>query len=246
MKISNKTIVVTGGSSGIGLEMCKRFLESGNKVITCSRSIVRLQEAKQLLPDLIVYQCDISKKNQCEEFSCWIKENHPETSLLINNAAVVSKTNFIEDTAVLDKLDFEIATNLIAPIRLIKLFYPILIQNNEPAIINVTTGLIFAPRAIYNFYNATKSALHSFTQTLRFQLKEENIKIIEVMFPVVDTPWHNGKVPKMAISVKKAVNEMIQSVQKGKTEIRISKVKLLYIFSRIAPDFVFKKMNSLS
>ena len=246
MEISNSTIIITGGSSGIGFEMCRQLIQRRNKIIICSRSSDKLALAKKQLPDLLIYQCDISQQAECVSFAEWIIQNHPETNVLINNAAIVSCTNFVEDELILEKMNDEVATNLTAPIRLIKLLYPILIRNNNSKIINITTGLIYVPRTIYTFYNATKSALHSFTQVLRSQLQNEEIQIIEVMFPAVDTPWHKGNSPKIAITAEKAVSEMLKGITSGKVEIRVSKVRLLYFISRVAPKFAFKKINNVS
>jgi uncharacterized oxidoreductase len=246
MEISNSTVVITGGSSGIGFEMCRQLIKKGNKIITCSRSLEKLTAAQKQLPDLIIYQCDIAQETACKAFAEWITENHPEANVLINNAAIVTKTHFIEDSSALENLNKEIAVNFIAPLRLIKLLYPVLMQNNNPKIINITTGLVYVPRAIYTFYNAAKAALHSFTQVLGLQLKDENILIIEVLFPVVDTPWHDGNPPKIAITPEKAVTEMLKGISRNETEIRVSKVKLLYFIYRLAPKFAFNKMNNIS
>lgn len=246
MKITNSTIVITGGSSGIGFEMCKQFLKQGNTVITCSRSVEKLKEAQKMLPDLIIYPCNIASEHECEVFAKWIEASYPQVNILINNAAIIHRTAFIEDDLILQKMDDEVSTNFEAPVRLIKLLYPILIKNKNSKVINITTGLVYVPRGVYTFYNAVKSALHSFTQVLRYQLKNEPIQIIEVLFPVVNTPWHNGKPPKIAISSEKAVAEMFKGLAKNKLEIRISKVKLLYLLFRIAPHFAFKKINSLN
>jgi uncharacterized oxidoreductase len=246
MEISNSTIIITGGSSGIGFEMCRQLIKRGNKVITCSRSLEKLTAVKKQLPDLIIYQCDIAQETECRVFTEWIIRNHPQVNVLINNAAIVSQTNFTEDDFILEKMKNEMATNLLAPIRLIKFLYPVLIQNSNSKIINITTGLVYIPRTIYTFYNASKAALHSFTQVLREQVKNENIKIIEVLFPAVDTPWHNGNPPKIAISPEKAVTKMLKGIARNKIEIRIAKVRLLYLLFRFLPQFAFKKINNIS
>lgn len=246
MEISNSTVIITGGGSGIGFEMCRQLIERRNKIIICSRSSDKLALAKKQLPDLLIYQCDITQESECVSFAEWISKNHPDANVLINNAAIVSTTNFVEDELILKKMNDEVATNLIAPIRLIKLLYPILIKNSNSKIINITTGLIYVPRTIYTFYNATKSALHSFTQVLRSQLQNEKVQIIEVIFPAVDTPWHKGNTPKIAITAEKAVSEMLKGITSGKVEIRVSKVRLLYFISRITPKFAFKKINNVS
>src|SRR5690606_28607972 len=175
----------------------------------------------------------------------WIHKNHPDLNILINNAALAHNTSFLDTENILEKLKLEVDTNLIAPIRLIKHLHPVLEKNKNPTIINITTGLVYVPKADYPFYNATKSALHSFTQVLRIQLKGSNFRVIEVLFPAVKTPWHKGEPPKIAITVEKAVNEMMKGLEKGIAEIKVSKVKILYNLSRIAPGFALKKINNL-
>ncbi|WP_433835858.1 SDR family oxidoreductase [Flavobacterium anhuiense] len=245
MEILNSTIVITGGSSGLGLEMCRQLIKKGNKIITCSRSLEKLQNAKKELPELIIYKCDISQESECEGFAEWLRINHADLNVLVNNAAIANKIDFVNDLSSLEKMTQEFLINFHAPIHLIKLLYPLLIQNQNSRIVNITTGLVYVPRVIYPFYNASKVALHFFTQVLRSQLKEEKIKIIEVLFLAVDTPWHEGNPPKIAITAEKAISEMLEAISKNKTEIRIAKVKLLYLLYRIAPSFALKKINSL-
>jgi len=246
MKLSGNTILITGGSSGIGLECSRQFTQMGNKVLVCGRSIEKLKEAQRQIPGLEIFQCDLSDKNQCNDLVNWIKKEHPKLNLLINNAAIVHKAGFIETDGILKMAEKETETNFLAPIRLINLLYPLLSTNVNPCIVNVTTGLIYSPRADYPFYNATKAALHSFTQILRLQLSKSVVEVIEVIYPAVNTPWHKGNPPKIAISPREAVYEMIKGLKKGKPEIRIAKVKLLYVISRIAPKFASKKINSLN
>lgn len=245
MNLTGNTVLITGGSSGLGLELSKELVRLKNNVIICGRSDQKLEQAKQKIPGLEIYQCDLSTEAGCIELAEWIKRNHPGLNVLVNNAALVHKTNFMEDDQSLAKAEQEIQTNLVAPVRLSKLLYPVINSNRDPVIINITTGLAFVPRAVYPIYNATKAALHSFTKVIRHQLAGGNIKIIEVMFPAVDTPWHSGNPPKIAISPEKAIYEMIKGLQKGKAEIKVGKVKLIYALSRIAPNFAFRKINRL-
>lgn len=245
MAFQNNTVLITGGSSGIGLQLAKLLTEKNNRVIICGRSEDKLAKAKKLIPGLITITCDISDKSECFKLAAFVKEHYPECNVLINNAAIVHLTNFYEDEQMIDRAELEIRTNLIAPVVLSKIFIPIIEKNPAPKIINITSGLAYIPRAVYPVYNATKAALHSFTQVLRMQLKERNIEITEVMFPAVDTPWHKGNPPAIAISAEKAVSEMIEKLEKGEREIKVGKVKLLYMLSRLAPGFATKKMNQL-
>jgi uncharacterized oxidoreductase len=245
MKIKNSTVLITGGSSGIGLELSRVFIQKGNKVIICGKSNEKLQAAKKMIPKLITYQCDLSDSKECTDFAKKIQENHPDLNILINNSAIVTKIDFFNDENAIELAEKEYQTNLIAPIRLIKLLYATINKNESTAIINITTGLIYAPRFIYPFYNSSKSALHSFTQTIRIRLKDEKTKVIEVMFPAVDTPWHKGTPPKIAIGADKAVSEMINGLETGKSEIRVGGAKILYLISRLAPSFALKKVNEI-
>jgi uncharacterized oxidoreductase len=246
MNLHNNTILITGGSSGIGFELAERLTKENNKVLICGRSLKKLEEAKTGLPELDYFQCDLSNPQECIKLVKWVAENHPECNVLINNAAIVHTESFREDELAIEKAEAEVQTNLMAPIRLAKYFIPLLEQNKNPQIINITTGLVYAPKAAYPFYNATKAALHSFTQVLRIQLEASPIEVTEVMFPAVDTPWHNGHPPKIAIPAEKAVDEMIRGLQKQKPEIRVAKAKLIYLLSRMFPGFALRKINSLA
>jgi len=246
MKLSGNTILITGGSSGIGLELSKRLINNQNKVIICGRSPQKLERAKAELPQLETIQCDLSQKEQCKALAQEVMEKYPETNVLINNAALVHKVDFLTTDHIMEMAEQEVETNFLAPLRLIHFLYPQLQQNADAHIINVTTGLIYTPRADYPFYNATKAALHSFTQVFRSKTETGKVRTVEVMFPAVNTPWHKGNPPKIAISTEKAVDGMLAGLQKGRPEVRISGVKLLYKISRIAPKFAFNKINSLA
>lgn len=245
MKTENNTVLITGGSSGIGLELSKVLLQKGNKVIICGRSNEKLAAAKKKFPQLTTYQCDLSDSQACIDFAKTISIQHPGLNVLINNAAIVNKIDYLTDENALALAENEYQTNLIAPVRLIRLLFDTLRVNDSATIINITTGLIYAPRVIYPFYNSSKAALHAFSQTLRIRLNSENISVVEVMFPAVDTPWHQGTPPKIAISPEAAVKEMLKGLEQKKTEIRVGGAKVLYILSWIAPRFALKKVNEI-
>ena len=245
MKLRNRTILITGGSSGIGLQLAKTLLDLDNTVIICGRSESKLKEARLLLPNVETIQSDIASESDRQRLMNKVYENHPDCSVLVNNAAIVHKTDFKSDDQMNEKSRVEIKTNLEAPICLSKLFLDHVGHRHDAAIINITTGLVFAPRAVYPVYNATKAGLHSFTQALRLQLKKEQTKIIEVMMPVVDTPWHKGDVPRIAISPEQAVAEMIRKIEKGKLEIHVGAVRTLYLLWRISPNLALRMINNI-
>jgi uncharacterized oxidoreductase len=245
MKLNNITVLITGGSSGIGLQLAKVLLRQSCKVLICGRSQAKLEQAESSVKGLNTFQCDLALESERVRLFRWVSENHPECSILINNAAIVHRTSFADDDAMTARAELEIQTNLMAPISLSKLFLPLLAGNKSAAIINITTGLVYAPKYAYPVYSASKSGLHIFTQVLRKQLQEKNIKIIEVLLPVVDTPWHNGTVPASAISAEEAVKEMVLKIEKGESEIQIGKVRLLYYLSRLSPGLARKIINRL-
>ena len=234
MKLSGNTILITGGSSGIGLEMAKQFSAQKNTIIICGRNKEALLKAQQLVPGIHIYSFDLSIESERIELAARLTKHHPQLNILINNAAIVHR-----------EAVKEIETNLIAPIHLIHLLLPFISVQPNPAIINITTGLVYTPRTLYPIYNATKSALHSFTQVLRAQIKPNPTEIIEVLFPVVNTPWHKGAAPNIAIQPAHAVEKMMSGLEKKQPEIRVGAVKLLYTLHRIAPWFAFRKINQL-
>ena len=242
MRLEGNTILITGGSSGIGLALARRLADT-NEVIICGRSEEKLTQAKVMIPLLHTFQCDIAQQSGQERLTQWIKAHHPTCNILVNNAAIVHKTGFLQDPQIIQKAQDEIQTNFIAPVALTKHFWPILSANQNSAVIYLTTGLVYAPKAAYPIYNATKSALHTFIRTLRMQTDGEATRLYEVLMPVVDTPFHNGHPPKIAISPEKAVDALCKGLQHDKQEIRIAGVKLLYLISRLSPALAQKIIN---
>lgn len=245
MELKGNTVLVTGGSSGIGLEIARYFVNNENKVIICGRSLAKLESAKKSIPELEIFRCDISLVEDCSALFIWMTRTFPKLNVLINNAAIIHRSTFSSDDQILRKAEQEIRTNYLGPIILTKLFIPLIEKNDNPKIIYITTGLVYAPKAAYPIYSSTKAGLHSFVQTLRFQLKATNMGIIEVLMSAVDTPFHEGNPPKISITAEKAVKEMMTGLKRGTEEIKIGGVKLLYLLSRIAPSFAFKKINQL-
>ncbi len=186
MKVSGNAILITGGTSGIGLAFAEKLLELGNKVIICGRRENRLNDIKKKHSGIITKVCDVNDRVERESLATWVIKNYPEVNVLINNAGIqllVDLTHQIN----LDRVHNEVETNLIAPIHLTSLLAQHLIQKKESAIINISSGLAFVPISFMPVYCATKAALHSVTLSLRHQLKETNVKVFEIAPPSVDT-----------------------------------------------------------
>lgn len=189
MKLSGNTILITGGSAGIGLAFAERFLKAGNQVIVCGRREQVLEKAKEQFPSLITRVCDLDQEAERAALFDWATANYPEVNVLVNNAGIQQRFNVLKADAKNDWRHYgqEITTNLDAPVHLAMLFAPYFAAKEASAILNVTSGLAFTPFAIAPIYSATKAALHSFTMSLRLQLSDTSVEVIEVAPPAVNT-----------------------------------------------------------
>ncbi|MBP1964148.1 SDR family oxidoreductase [Paenibacillus aceris] len=189
MKLTGNTILITGGSSGIGLAFAERFISAGNTVIVCGRREHVLQNAKEKFPGIITRACNLEVESDRVALFDWVTANYPEVNVLVNNAGIQQRFNVLTADTKNNWSYFnkEITTNIEAPFHLSMLFAPFFATKDEAAIINVTSGLAFTPFAIAPIYSATKAALHSFTMSLRHQLSETSVEVIEVAPPAVNT-----------------------------------------------------------
>ena len=215
MNISNNKILITGGATGLGLGLTKRFIEENNTVIICGRREAALNEVVKKYPSVIVKVCDLSNAAERIALYNWIAENHSDLNVLVNNAGVQNWMS-VSDSDFYEKADHEIETNILAPIHLTKLFSGLA---SFKTIINVTSGLAFVPLSKVAVYSATKSFFRSFTLSLRHQLKDKNIEVIEMIPPALNTDLggiglHNG-LPEVSDFVESVFSQM----KEGKTEL---------------------------
>ena len=185
---SGSTVLVTGSTSGIGLALAENFLQAGNTVIVTGRRAERLEEIKLKYPQIVTIISDVSKEDSRVQLFETVTKQFPNLNILVNNAGIQREVA-LDGTASEDWKDTreEITTNLDAPIHLCLLFVNHLKERENAAIINVTSGLAFVPKANVPVYCATKAALHSFTLSLRYQLSKTSVKVIEVIPPAVQT-----------------------------------------------------------
>ena len=187
MKTNGNTILITGGATGIGLAFTEKFVERGNNVIICGRREEKLKEAQNKFPQIMTRICDVTNNSDRETLYEWIKKDHPDLNILVNNAGVQRAIDFKEGISALTSGDSEIETNFTAPIYLTALFIPLLLQQEEAAVINVSSGLRSRIIGRMPIYCATKAGIHSFTESLREQLRDTRIKVFEVVPPRVAT-----------------------------------------------------------
>lgn len=187
MNLTGNTILITGGSSGIGLAFAERFLREGNEVIVCGRRAEKLEEAKSQFPQLHTRVCDVSREQDRRELAQWVTGEFPNLNVIVNNAGIQQRVNLIRPTEDWSYYHQELEANLEAPIHLTMLLLPHLLEQPNATIVNVSSGLGITPAAWVPIYSATKAALHSFTMTLRLQLAETNVRVVEVLPPAVNT-----------------------------------------------------------
>lgn len=187
MNLSGNTILITGGTSGIGLALAKAFLTAGSEVIICGRRETRLREAQERDPRLHIRACDLSSLDDCRALAAWVGTTFPEVNILVNNAGIQRDVDLTRGIDEFLAGESEIRVNLEAPVVLSALFVPLLQGKLGAAILNVTSGLGFVPGARVPVYSATKAGLHAFSLAMRHQLSKVGIRVHEIVPPVVDT-----------------------------------------------------------
>ena len=215
MNISNNKILITGGASGIGLGLTERFIQEGNTVIVCGRRESVLKEVSEKFPSIITKVCDLSTESERKGLYNWVAENHPDLTILVNNAGIQNWMN-ITDEDFYQKASEEITTNILAPIHLSSLFSEL---KSLKTIINVTSGLAFVPLAKVAVYSATKAFMRSFTLSQRHLMKEKNIEIIEMIPPALNTDLGGIGLHDYAPPVSAFVDSVFQQMKEGKTEL---------------------------
>jgi uncharacterized oxidoreductase len=183
MKLSGNKILITGGATGIGSGLMQRFVQENNTVIICGRRESTLKEATQKFPSVITRVCDLSIAGERENLFNWIAKEHNDLNVLVNNAGIQQWMSITNDDFFQRAKD-EIAINIEAPLHLISLFLDLKALNT---VINVTSGLAFAPLAKVPVYCASKAFLHSFSLSLRYMLSSKNIEVIELIPPALNT-----------------------------------------------------------
>jgi len=248
MELKNNTILITGGTSGFGLEFAKRLLELGNTVIVTGRDPVKLASARKNLAGLQTYQSDVSDPNEIADLYAKVIAQFPKLNILINNAGEMRKMSLHDTSIGLVDITREIETNLMGPIRMVQAFLPHLKQMKSAAILNVTSGLALVPFPITPIYGATKSGLRSYTKSLRVQLKNTKIKVFELVAPAAKTPLNDQFIGMEGFEGKlmdpvELVDTALKGLEKDKYEIYPGIARMLLIMSRIAPGFILKMLS---
>ena len=250
MKIRNRTVLITGGTSGIGLELARQLLARGNVVIVTGRDQQRLDAAKRALPAVHTVRSDVSDPNAITALHATVLAQFPALDTLVNNAGIMRNLDLTANRA-LDDVTREIEINLSGPVRMVQQFLPHLRTQKGALIVNVSSGLAFVPLPSAPVYSATKAALHAYTQALRVQLNGTGVTVVELAPPGVETPLFRGELAEefkgyKAMAVEDLARHAIAGIEKGTLEIRPGIANLLRVMSRVAPGFILRQMSRLS
>lgn len=187
MKLSDRTVLVTGGTSGIGLGIAEAFHGCGSRVIVCGRNRRRLSEVEEKLPGITAMPCDVGDGLQRKNLAAEALRRFPDLDILVNNAGIQRYVDLKKGYDEFKSGEDEIAINFVSAVELTALFINHLMSMPSAAVINVSSGLGFMPMLSTPIYSATKAAIHTYTLVLRQQLRDTLVKVIEIVPPMVDT-----------------------------------------------------------
>ncbi len=243
MNLDGQTVLITGGASGIGLALARRFHARGNTVIICGRDREKLATAKSGLPGVVTLRADVSEAAGRVDLFRTVTRDFPTLSVLVNNAGIQNQPPPLLQTQDWPAHADEIAINLAAPIHLAMLALPFLAGKPGAAIINVTSGLAFVPMARMPVYCATKAALHSFTLSLRHQAKASGVSVIELAPPAVNTDLGGKGLHDFGEPVDAYADDAFAALAAGALEHGYKFSEVARTADAAGRDAIFARMN---
>src|ERR1700676_2862006 len=247
MKITGNTILITGGGSGIGRGLAEAFHAKGNQVVIAGRRKKLLDETVAENPGMKAVVLDIENSDAIKSFAERLKKDYPALNVVIHNAGIM-KPETLQNGATADA-EAMVATNLLGPIRLNAALLPFLLKQQNPVIMTVSSGLAFVPLAMTPTYCATKAAIHSYTQSLRYQLRDTSVQVLELIPPYVQTelmgPGQASDPNAMPLEDFIAETMNILRTSPDATEICVERVKTLrFAEANGGYDAFFKNFNN--
>jgi uncharacterized oxidoreductase len=239
MNLKGNKILVTGGASGIGLGLTRRFIEEGNTVIICGRRKDVLEDVKNKFPEVICKVCDLENEKDREELYNWVAKEHKDLNVLVNNAGIQHWLN-VDDADFFARAKQEIIINIEAPLHLCSLFLKL---PDLKIIMNVTSGLSYVPLVKVPVYSATKAFMRSFTTSLGKLLKQKNIEVIEIVPPALNTDLGGKGLHDAFPPVSDFIVSIFDQLKQGKTKLTFG---LSQVMANAGPqdlETAFERMN---
>lgn len=244
MELRKSTILITGGTSGIGLELVKQLSLLEANIIITGRNINKLNDIKNKFPQIHIFQSDVSNSKDIDKLYIEVTKRFPELNIIINNAGEMRLIDLKDSSLSLENINREISINLSGTIQMVHKFLPHLLKKKSSAIVNVSSGIAFMPYSSAPIYSATKAAIHSYTQALRLQLENTNVKVFEMIPPGVNTNLQNEWIvkpnPNMMMSVDRMVKIAIKGMINNKDELKPVLITVIKYLSRLAPNLLLK------
>lgn len=243
MQLRRQTIIITGATSGIGKALAVELSKRNNHIIAVARSEDKLKHLQNQLPSVTTIRCDLSVKQDVVDLAESLERENLKISVLINNAATQNTPKFSDPDFSFKAIQPEITTNFTSIAWLVALLLPTLSRAEKGgAIINLSSGLALYPKTGSAIYCATKAAIHSLSQSLRYQLASGGVCIHEVLLPLVDTPMTKGR-GRNKLSPARVAADIIAGVEKGREEIWVGKARFLPLLNRISPSMTRNMMK---
>ncbi len=242
MKIADKHIVITGGTSGIGNELVRQLYDS-NEISVIARPSSRLERLRRDFNSATVFEADLADATAVQNAADRLVKSGRPVDILINNAAVQNTPHFPDDDFRFETIKREIDVNFTSICMLIYLLLPSLIGKRQSIILNVNSGLALVPKTSSAVYCGTKAALDIFSQSLRYQLEGTNIDVKQVFLPLVDTAMTKGR-GSGKMSPEQAASEIVKALSASNAVVDIGKVKLLRFIQRLSPGIAARIMKA--
>jgi uncharacterized oxidoreductase len=228
MRISGNTIFIAGATSGIGLGLAVRLRQRGNTVIVGGRRADRLADIRAERPDIDTVVIDTTDPASIAAAADEVLDRHPDLNGLVAMVGIMAAENLL-DPAFLTTAESTVTTNLLGPLRLVAAFLPTLVRQEHATVVTVSSGLAYVPLPMTPTYSATKAAIHSFTESLRAQLRDTSVQVIELVPPAVRTALMNQHDSPDAMPLKEYLDETLAllEAEPDATQILVERVRWL-------------------
>jgi len=245
MKTSGNTVLITGGSAGIGFAIAQSLIEKGNHVIITGRNKERLEKAAAALKKATPIVSDVTQEKDAEALVRILQKDFPNLNMVINNAGQAYTYALGKDAEAVEKASDEMLTNYLSVIGLTEKMMPLLEGKTEAAIVNVSSIVAITPGSRLPTYSASKAALHSYTQSLRHTLsKRPGIKVFELMPPLVNTEFSKEIGGEHGIPAQQVADEFLEAWQNDVYEIHVGDTRKIYELQLSSPEAAFAAMNA--